>query len=197
MATLCQMGTQLFLSPKGHNSAPILGPCLLWPNGWMDQDAAWYGGRPRTRPHCVRWGPSSALKRDTAPPHFSAHVCCGQTTGWIKMPLGMEVHLSPGHIVLHGNPDVPLERAQQPPSFRPVSIVAKWSSISATAEHLLDTLLLCLCYEDCSEQQQCSILMQHRILDHAALQQSKLHIKSLMSLHSLNTHFAKILQTSS
>jgi len=21
---------------------PIFGPCLLWPNGWMDQDAAWY-----------------------------------------------------------------------------------------------------------------------------------------------------------
>jgi len=22
------------------------GPCLLWPNGWMDQDSTWYGGRP-------------------------------------------------------------------------------------------------------------------------------------------------------
>jgi len=21
--------------------------CLLWPNGWMDQDATWQGGRPR------------------------------------------------------------------------------------------------------------------------------------------------------
>jgi len=21
---------------------PIFGPCLLWPNGWMDQDATWY-----------------------------------------------------------------------------------------------------------------------------------------------------------
>ena len=30
------------------------GPCLLWPNGWMDQDAIWYGGRPRPKPHCVR-----------------------------------------------------------------------------------------------------------------------------------------------
>ena len=26
----------------------------LWPNGWMDQDANWYGGRPRPRRHCVR-----------------------------------------------------------------------------------------------------------------------------------------------
>ena len=32
---------------------------VLWPNGWIDHDAAWYGGRPRPRPHCARWGPSS------------------------------------------------------------------------------------------------------------------------------------------
>jgi len=25
---------------------PIFGPCLFWPNGWMHQDATWYGGRP-------------------------------------------------------------------------------------------------------------------------------------------------------
>jgi len=45
-----------------------------------------------------------ALDGDPAPPHgkghatvphFSAHVCCGQMVGWIKMPLGMEVGLSP------------------------------------------------------------------------------------------------------
>ena len=30
-------------------------------------------------------------------PQFSAHVYCGQTAGWIKMALGMEVGLSPGH----------------------------------------------------------------------------------------------------
>jgi len=40
---------------------PIFDPCLLWPNGWMDQDATWCGGRPKPRPRrlCVRWGPSS------------------------------------------------------------------------------------------------------------------------------------------
>jgi len=32
---------------------------VLWSNGWMDQDATWYGYKPRPRPHCVRWGPSS------------------------------------------------------------------------------------------------------------------------------------------
>ena len=25
---------------------PIFGPYLLWPNGWMDEDATWYGSRP-------------------------------------------------------------------------------------------------------------------------------------------------------
>jgi len=35
---------------------------------------------------------------------FSAHVYCGQAVGWIRMPLGMEAGLGPGHIVLDGDP---------------------------------------------------------------------------------------------
>ena len=35
--------------PKKGALPPIFGPCLLWPNGSMDQDATWYGGRPRSR----------------------------------------------------------------------------------------------------------------------------------------------------
>ena len=31
---------------------------VLWPNGWIDQDETWHGGRTRPRPHCVRWRPS-------------------------------------------------------------------------------------------------------------------------------------------
>jgi len=42
------------------------GPCLLWPNGWMDEDATWYGSRPRPRPHCVRRGPRSPSPVKTA-----------------------------------------------------------------------------------------------------------------------------------
>jgi len=42
-------------------------------------------------------------------PQFSAHVYCGQTAGWIKMPLGTEVDLGPGHIVLDGEPAPPGE----------------------------------------------------------------------------------------
>jgi len=45
-------------------------PCLLWPNGWMDQGATWCGGRPRFKLHCVRRGLSSALKGAQQPPTF-------------------------------------------------------------------------------------------------------------------------------
>jgi len=41
------------------------------------------------------------------PPQFSAHFCCGQTAACIKMPLGMEVGLSPGDFVLDGDPAAP------------------------------------------------------------------------------------------
>jgi len=34
-------------------------------------------------------------------------VYCGQTAAWIKMKFGMQVGLSPGHIVLDGDPSPP------------------------------------------------------------------------------------------
>ena len=159
----------------------------------MDQDATWYGGRLRPRPHCVRWGPQSPpqKKRGTGlrSPHFHpiyvvakwldrsrchlvgrytsaqatlclmetqllpkghilqflAHVCCGQTAGWIEMPFGTEVDLGRGHIVLDVDP-APLPKkvghSSSIPSFSPMSIVAKRSPISATAEHLSVLVLL-------------------------------------------------------
>jgi len=50
--------------------------------------------------------PPPQKKEDTAPP-ILAHVCCGQTAGWIKMPRGMEVGFGSGHIVLDGDPAPP------------------------------------------------------------------------------------------
>ena len=46
-------------------------------------------------------------------------VYCGQTVGWIKMPLSTEVGLGAGEIVLHGDPAPPRKWAQQPPLFGP------------------------------------------------------------------------------
>ena len=52
-------------------------------------------------------------------PHFSAHVSCGQTAGWIRIQLGTEVGLGPGDIVLDGDRAPPRKGAQQPPLFGP------------------------------------------------------------------------------
>jgi len=60
------------------------------------------------------------------------------------MPLGVEVGLVPCDIVLDGNPAPPIKRAQHSPTFRAMSIVAKRSPISATAELLLGEDLILL-----------------------------------------------------
>ena len=71
-----KLGIEAGLAP-GHivldgDPALIFGPCLLWPtpNGWIDQDATWYGGRPQPWRQCVRWEPSSSSKKSTAAPTF-------------------------------------------------------------------------------------------------------------------------------
>jgi len=59
-------------SQKREQSPPIFGPCLLCPNGWMDQDSTWHGGRPQYMQHCVRSEPSSPSPRmGQSPPIFS------------------------------------------------------------------------------------------------------------------------------
>ena len=59
-----------------------------------------------------------------------------QTAGWIKVSLGTEVGLGPGNIMLDGDPAPPTERSTAAPAFRPMSVVAKRSPISAIAELL-------------------------------------------------------------
>ena len=60
------LGMELGLSPgdfvlDGDRASPpqkkrgrpqIFGPCLLWPNGWMDEAGTWHGGRPQPRRLC-------------------------------------------------------------------------------------------------------------------------------------------------
>ena len=114
-------------------SCPVCPVCdgVLWPNGWTNQDETWHGGRPRPWPHCV----SSPSPKGHSP-QFSAHICCGKMAGWIKMPLGRTVGFNPSDIVLDGDPAPSPQKGAEPRNFRPMSILAKWSPISATAEHL-------------------------------------------------------------
>jgi len=90
---------------KGAQQPPLFGPCLLWPNGWMDQVTTWYGSRPRPMPivakwldgsgyhlygsrprprrHCVRWGPSSPPRIGAQqPPVFDP--CLLWPNGWMN-----------------------------------------------------------------------------------------------------------------
>jgi len=61
------MTVQIKTGNHGTAAPPTFGPCLLSSNGWMDQDAIWYGGTCRRRPHCVRWEPSSPIRSTAAP----------------------------------------------------------------------------------------------------------------------------------
>jgi len=127
------MVTQL-PSPKKGAQPPVFGPFLLWPNGWMHQDATWYGGRPMGRwgwgPHSpwikmtlgmeVRLSPGDfVLDGDPAPPkkgripQFSAHVYCGQTAAWIKMPLGP--HRAQRRLCARWGPSSPQEKEHTHP----------------------------------------------------------------------------------
>ena len=48
---------------------------------------------------------------------FSAHVYCGQTAAWIKVPLGIAVGLGLRDIVLDGDPALPSLEGHSPPIF--------------------------------------------------------------------------------
>ena len=44
-------------------------------------------------------------------------VYCGQTFGWIKMKLGTQVGLGPGHVVLDGDPAPLPKKGAEPAQF--------------------------------------------------------------------------------
>jgi len=79
-----------------------------WKGGQQPPTFASYGQKQA----CVRINcglhPMSIVICDTemgtAAPYFSPHVYCGQMAGWIRIPLGTEVGLSSGDIVLDGDP---------------------------------------------------------------------------------------------
>ena len=93
----------------------------------MDQDGTWPGGRVSPG-DCVRWAPSPLRKKGAEPgggSPISAHVYCGHAAAWIKMALGMEVAVGPGHIVLDGNLAPVPKNGGRAPNFQPIFIVAK------------------------------------------------------------------------
>ena len=137
------MATQL-PSKKGHSPHPILGPCLLWLNGWMDQDATWYGGTPRPRRRCVRRGPSCPLKG--APKRSTAPVlgpCLLWPNGWMDEDATWYGSKSrPRPHCVRRRPSSPHKRGTGAPVFFDPCLLWPRSPISATAK-LLFVLFLC------------------------------------------------------
>jgi len=123
------MGTQLTAHPQKGTPLPIFGPCMLWPNGWMDEDATWYAGRTRPRPHCIRLGPSSPRKGHV-PPLFDPCLLWPNGCSFVAKRLGDQgsvrtgVGLGPGDIVLDGY-RLPPKRSIAAPTFPQMSIMAK------------------------------------------------------------------------
>jgi len=113
--------------PMLSDHCPVCDVGVLWPNGWMDQDETWHGGRLATLCYMgiQLLRPLPAHKRGTAR-QFLTTVHCGQKAGWTKMPHSMEVGLGPGDIVSDGNPAPLPKRGTAPATFRPMSVVAKW-----------------------------------------------------------------------
>ena len=115
-ATLCYTRTQL--PPKGGIAAPTFRP-ICGSNGWMDQDAIWYGDRPIGPGHIVLDGDSATQpQKGTAALSFRPMSIVAkrlEPAWWIKMPPGREVGLGPGHIVKYGDPAPPHGKGHSSP----------------------------------------------------------------------------------
>jgi len=68
--------------PKGHNP-PIFGPYLFQPNGFTRHEA-----RPLPGDFLLDGDPAPPPQKGAEPPPKKK---IGQTAGWIKMALGMEI----------------------------------------------------------------------------------------------------------
>jgi len=135
-----KLGMQVGLSPRhtvldgdpasrpqtGTAPAPNFRPYLLQSNGWMDQGATWYRGRPRPRRLCVRWGPSPPPKKGVEPPIFGPYLLW--PNGWMDQdgtrhggrPQPSQLCVRRGPSALYP------KRGWSPlPNFRPMSISAK------------------------------------------------------------------------
>jgi len=100
---------------KGAEPPPIFGPSLLWPNGWMHQDATWYGGKPQPRDFVLD-GTQPPSPKGAEPHPILGHVYCGETAAWIIMPFGTEAGLGLRDIVFDVDPAIPRKKGTPIPT---------------------------------------------------------------------------------
>jgi len=117
----------------------IFGPFLLWPNGWMHQDATWYGSICFSRGDFVLDGDPAPTPKGAEPPIFGPRLlwpkgCVEQDAAWYGSRPGPRPHRirrgPSSHKRCTAAPQPP------PPLFGPCLLWPR-SFISATAELLL------------------------------------------------------------
>jgi len=107
---------------------PVLSVTLVyvgvfWLNGWTDQDRTWHAGKPRSRPHCVRWEPNSTQKWHS-PPIF------GMCKLWTNSGMDQDAtwyggRPQPRRLCVRWGPSSPPPKRGTAPNFRHLTIVAK------------------------------------------------------------------------
>jgi len=122
-----------------QDRCPVCNVDVLWPNDWMDQDATWYGGRPRPRRHCVRWGPNSSPRKGAQqPPHTF-----GPTLLWhdrLSEPVSFTHFLQ--HVISQLLHD--LEPLQNFPGFLPVVVISVYCAEAAVhSQHNTNNITIC------------------------------------------------------
>jgi len=106
-------------------SCPVCNVGILWPNGWTDQDETWHAGRPRPRPHCVRWGPRCLSPKRGHSPQFSAHVYCAQKAAWMdQYATWYGCRPQPKRHCARLRPSSSPPKGGKAPNFQPIPIVA-------------------------------------------------------------------------
>jgi len=115
------MGTQLPSPKKGRSPLPNFLPISVVAKR-LDASRyhlVWMLASAQGTLYQMETQSSLPNKGGRALSQFSAHFYCAQTAGCIKMPLGMEVGLSPGEFVLDGGPAALPKRGRSPlPNFR-------------------------------------------------------------------------------
>ena len=123
-------------SPQQKN----FGPCLLWPNGWIDQDGTWHGGGARSRPHCDRWGPRPQKRHHPA--------IFGPCLGWPNGCMYRDTTSYGGrpqprrHYVRWGPSSPPL-KGHSPPTFGQYPLWPGWTKMPFGMEVVFAQATLC------------------------------------------------------
>jgi len=84
-------------------SACLYNVGVLWANGWTDRYESWHAGSPGHGHTVLDGDPAPPPPNGGGPPIFDLYLLWPMA-GWITMPLGREIDLSPSDIVLDRDP---------------------------------------------------------------------------------------------